>query len=562
MADHFEQVNAELVRANLELEAFSYSVSHDLRAPLRTINAFVLTLASRRSRASRCSAPSHRTSCSSQPPARRGPLIDASRAPARGRYPGVHDGDAPAVPLLYPGARRDVLHRGGVPAEVAHLLCPSCDAEPSDLVAAPGKTCPTCGATLIEIDPHHDPTLGEVIDGRFEIRGRLGEGGMGTVYRAWQRSIGREVAIKLIDRAQSRDVAMARRFLREARLTSQLNHPSTVGIYDFGQTGDGRLFIAMELVRGRSLERVLAADGPFSVERATQVGLQICDALVAAHALGIVHRDLKLENIMLLDEPAGRDRVKVLDFGIAKSLIDTASRSTRTGLIVGTPRYMAPEHLLGAASTVSCDLYALGVVLAELVIARALWPTDIGLASLVAAKQLRSPRLDELPAPLQALLASLVDADPARRLASASEVQAALRAIEAGDAMPVEVVERSRQMPACAPTAVLASAGAVAVLPAPSPRAPSEVDLRVRTPEMLARTELAPSASLPVVELASPPRPRARWMVPGIAGGVIAAVVVALAASAPSSSSSAPAPAPTAAPRVPAPAPVTPALPA
>jgi serine/threonine-protein kinase len=396
-------------------------------------------------------------------------------------------------------------------------LCPSCDAEPSELAAAEGKTCPGCGATLIEIDPQRDPTLGQVIDGRFEIRDRLGEGGMGTVYRAWQRSIGREVAIKLIDRAQSRDVAMARRFLREARVTSQLNHASTVGIYDFGQTGDGRLFIAMELVRGSSLDRVLAADGAFSVERAIRVGLQICDALVAAHALGIVHRDLKLENIMLLDEPAGSDRIKVLDFGIAKSLVDTGSRSTRTGLIVGTPRYMAPEHLMGAPSAVSCDLYALGVVLAELVLARSLWPTDIGLAALVATKQLRSPRLDELPRALQPLIATLVDGEPSLRPASAADVQAALRAIDASDAGGIPAGdERSATAPPLASTAVLAGA------------APSE--LRVRTPETFARTETA-SVVEPAPEAApEPPRAARRWwIVASVAAAAIAVIGIAVA---------------------------------
>src|SRR5947207_2878617 len=156
---------------------------------------------------------------------------------------------------------------------------------------------------------------------------------MGTVYRALQRSVGREVAVKLIDQRYASDPMGVRRFLREARLASQLSHPNTVGVLDVGQSRDGRLFIAMELVRGRTLAEVIDKEAPLSVARAAGICVQLCDALEAAHKLEILHRDLKPSNIMVLDDPPGRDRVKILDFGLAKSLAEEESQVTATGFV-------------------------------------------------------------------------------------------------------------------------------------------------------------------------------------------------------------------------------------
>src|SRR5262249_52062054 len=154
-----------------------------------------------------------------------------------------------------------------------------------------------------------DSLIGQVVDGRYEIRAKLGQGGMGTVYRAWQASVEREVAIKVIHAGFSRDSVAVHRFEREARLASKLSQPNTVSVIDFGRTPDNRLFLAMELIRGRTLHQVLAEVGAFSPERVARIGVQICDALEAAHALGIVHRDLKLENVIVLDDPPGRDLI-------------------------------------------------------------------------------------------------------------------------------------------------------------------------------------------------------------------------------------------------------------
>ncbi|HTM20606.1 MAG TPA: serine/threonine-protein kinase, partial [Kofleriaceae bacterium] len=306
-----------------------------------------------------------------------------------------------------------------------HLICPSCDAEPP---ATGATACPSCATKLVQVRVGADDLVGQVVDGRFEIRDLLGEGGMGTVYRAWQRSIGREVAIKLIDRRYARDLMAVKRFLREARLASQLSHPHTVSVFDFGQCEDGRLFIAMELIRGRTLQDLLDSQGRFALGRALRVGVQMCDALQAAHKLKIVHRDLKLANVIVLDDAPGRDLIKVLDFGLAKSVAEAETQRTESGVVVGTPRYMSPEAASGAPPAPSADLYALGVILAELVIGKPLWQ-ESNFAALVAQKHRRSPVLDEAPERLRPLLAALIDPDPARRPASADEVRTALLAL-------------------------------------------------------------------------------------------------------------------------------------
>jgi eukaryotic-like serine/threonine-protein kinase len=295
---------------------------------------------------------------------------------------------------------------------VIHRICPSCDLELGEGVT--GGPCPRCGTKLVEIREVADDLIGAVIDDRFEIRDRLGQGGMGTVYRAWQRSVGREVAIKLIDRAYSSDPMSVRRFLREARLASQLSQPNTVSVFDFGQAADGRLFIAMELIRGRTLHKVIEADGTFSIERTVRIGVQICDALEAAHTAGIIHRDLKLENVIVLDHPPGRDLLKVLDFGLAKNIREPGSHGTESGVVVGTPRYMAPEAAMDGESLPAGDLYALGVILGELAAGKPLWEGE-NLPHLVSQKLDPEPAIRMVPPPLARIVGALIDPEPERR---------------------------------------------------------------------------------------------------------------------------------------------------
>jgi serine/threonine protein kinase len=253
-------------------------------------------------------------------------------------------------------------------AEASEKYCPSCDGSfPLEAVH-----CPNDGTRLVRLTPAIDPLLGVVIDGRFRIKARLGAGGMGAVYRAWQGSVGRDVAVKLIEARLSQGKMAAKRFLRESKLTSRLSHPNTVTVLDFGQTDDGMLYLVMELVKGRTLNQVLQQEGRFSLSRMVRVAVQLCDALEAAHGLSIIHRDLKPSNIILLDEPRGRDHVKVLDFGLAKSLVgdDEATTMTHSDAIMGTPAYISPEAALASKTDERADLYSLGVILYELIAGR------------------------------------------------------------------------------------------------------------------------------------------------------------------------------------------------
>jgi serine/threonine-protein kinase len=273
-----------------------------------------------------------------------------------------------------------------------------------------------------------DDLIGAVIVDRFEILQKIGEGGMGTVYRGFQRSVKRDVAIKVIKPALSSDPKVVRHFEREAELASKLSQPNTVSVFDYGKTEDGRLYIAMELLKGRTLLRVMLDDGTFSVERAVRVSSQICDAFEAAHALGIVHRDLKLENVIVLDQPAGRDLVKVLDFGLAKLFGETSSGS---GLgVVGTPRYMAPEVATKGMSSPASDLYALGVLLGELTTGGPLWMTE-RLSELIEQKHRPDNVVERVPVELQRAVGALLAPRPEER-PTAAQARSLLRNLADG----------------------------------------------------------------------------------------------------------------------------------
>lgn len=281
-----------------------------------------------------------------------------------------------------------------------------------------------------------DDLLGTTVDGRFEVLAPLGKGGMGVVYRAKQLSIGREVALKVLDRAIEKDVKAIQRFFREAKLASTLQHPNTVPVIDFGQNADGRLFLAMELINGTTLLGAINQQGAFPLARVVAVGTQLCDALEAAHDLQIVHRDLKLENVMLV---AGkRDHVKVLDFGLARSLVDPTTAMTATGLVSGTPRYMAPEVALdGAPPAASQDMYAIGVMLAEMSIGRPLWSAPT-MELLFIKKQDSESAIVDVPAALKPLVRSLLSDDPTRR-PTAGQTRQLLRDLDARGSAPVKL---------------------------------------------------------------------------------------------------------------------------
>lgn len=416
-----------------------------------------------------------------------------------------------------------------------HRLCPTCDRE----ILEERTTCADCGSKLVEVRDEIDTTVGTVIDERFEVRAKLGQGGMGTVYRAWQKSVGREVAIKLMDRSYSRDAMAVRRFLREARLASQLSQPNTVSVFDFGQAADGRLFIAMELIRGRTLHEVVKNDGAFSVERCVRIGMQICDALEAAHGAGIVHRDLKLENVIVLDHPPGRDLLKVLDFGLAKNIRDPGSRATESGIVVGTPRYMSPEAATTGTTGPEGDVYSLGVILGELSSGRPLWTGDT-LTELIAQKMSPASAVARVPPPLRPLLERLLDTEPERR-PTAPQVRAILQALgqgepNAGDTVldqePNAGATTNLRSPSPQPVVTMhLTPGRLATAPTQTPKPhtlPLPSDVARITPGDLARMA-AGDAAEPSPSLAALDKPPVnRWPLVVVALGAIVAVVVAV----------------------------------
>jgi serine/threonine-protein kinase len=229
--------------------------------------------------------------------------------------------------------------------------------------------------------------------GRYQLGRTLGSGGMAIVYQAHDRELGRVVAVKRLADNLSHDRSFRDRFLREAQVAARLSHPRLVRVYDFGHDRDGRPFIVMEYVEGGSLAETLARDGALSPARVVAVARDCCSGLAYAHAAGLVHRDLKPQNL-LLDHDG---RVKIADFGIARSLDGTSL--TLTGSVLGTAGYLAPEQAGGEQVSAAADIYGLGVTLHQL-----------------ATGTMPGPDAPQaLPEPLRGVVARCLDPDPGRR---------------------------------------------------------------------------------------------------------------------------------------------------
>ena len=237
-------------------------------------------------------------------------------------------------------------------------ICPVCSTEYADDV----KFCPNDGQTLRSAAPASD-LVGQVVADRYHVIKKLGEGGMGQVYLAEHVKMGRRSAIKVMNPSMVHDPDAVARFNREASNASRITHPNVCAIYDFGETPDGVIYLAMEFIEGEPLTDLLERDGALPVRRAVGIFAQVANALQAAHDLGIVHRDLKPDNIMLAQKKGG-DQVKVVDFGIAKAVggDESGQKVTKTGLVVGTPEFMSPEQLSGDKLDGRSDLYSLALV--------------------------------------------------------------------------------------------------------------------------------------------------------------------------------------------------------
>jgi serine/threonine-protein kinase len=278
-----------------------------------------------------------------------------------------------------------------------------------------------------------DPFINRTLPGGYTVLELVGIGGMGRVYRAEQTALRRTVAVKVIHPHLLSDESTSARFITEARAASQLNHPNSVGVIDFGKTNDGQLYLVMEFLRGKDLARVAYDDGPLPFDRIVDVLRQACAALAEAHHLGIVHRDLKPENIVLEPMRSGGDFVKVVDFGLAKMREGPKqSAITAAGIICGTPDYMAPEQGRAGAVDARTDIYAMGVILFQLLTGKLPFvadnPTQVVLMHLSIAppdpRQVAPER--KIPEALVDVVNRAMAKDPDQRFQSAVDFAQAL----------------------------------------------------------------------------------------------------------------------------------------
>ncbi len=310
-------------------------------------------------------------------------------------------------------------------------VCPVCNTEYADDV----KFCPNDGQTLRAASPASD-LVDQVIADRYHVTRKLGEGGMGQVYLAEHVKMGRRSAIKVMNPSMVHDPDAVARFNREAANASRITHPNVAAIYDFGETSDGLIYLAMEFVEGEPLTDLLKRDESLPTGRAVQIFAQVADALQAAHDLGIVHRDLKPDNIMLARGRNGTDVVKVVDFGIAKAIGgDDSQKVTKTGLVVGTPEFMSPEQLAGDKVDGRSDIYSLALVLYKMLTGKL--PFEASTIQETMIKRLTDDPLTlaaarptiTYPAGLQATLDVALARDPTERYQSAAKFASDVAAV-------------------------------------------------------------------------------------------------------------------------------------
>jgi len=358
-------------------------------------------------------------------------------------------------------------------------VCTTCSAEYGD----DQLFCQRDGTPLRKSGASTD-LVGQVIADRYHITKKLGEGGMGQVYLAEHVKMGRRCAIKIMTPGSMSDPDAISRFNREAANASRINHANVCAIYDFGETPDGLIYLAMEFIEGKSLTDLLEEAGTLPLPRAAVMIQQSADALQAAHDFGIVHRDLKPDNIMVVTA-RGKDTVKVVDFGIAKAVggSEGEQKVTKTGFVVGTPEYMSPEQLSGDPVDGRSDIYSLGLVFYRMLTGATPFPAD-------SQQETMIKRLTDDPVPLaeakpdvrfppelQRVLDRVLARMPSDRYASAAEfgrdvktvaqastglvdVEAGTQVVKADDlkkmvpATRVDPAVARRTPPAAAPTAV------------------------------------------------------------------------------------------------------------
>ncbi len=287
------------------------------------------------------------------------------------------------------------------------------------------RFCPRDGSTLRA--PPGSDLVGSILADRYHVIRRIGEGGMGQVYLAEHVKMKRKSAVKVLHQGMVHDPDAISRFNREASNASQIQHPNVAAIYDFGETPEGLIYLAMEYVDGEPLTKIIERHGALTAARAADIGEQVASALEAAHDMGIIHRDLKPDNIMITRGRAGEDVAKVVDFGIAKAMQADDQKVTKTGLAIGTPEYMSPEQLGGDQLDSRTDIYSLGLVTFNMLTGQLPFPSVVSREALIMRLTEKPRTLAEIradvqwPAELQTVMDKALANHPADRYQHVSQ---------------------------------------------------------------------------------------------------------------------------------------------
>jgi tRNA A-37 threonylcarbamoyl transferase component Bud32 len=378
--------------------------------------------------------------------------------------------------------------------------------------------CPNCGRPKVRETPS-DPLLGKLLGERFLVQELLGQGGSGTIYRAEHVTLRRKVAIKVLHTELSRDDLAVERFRREATTVAEIDNEHIVEIHDFGRTPDARLYLAMELLEGETLDGVLARERQLSVERAADVLIQVGEALMEAHAIGYVHRDLRPRNIYLAVRRGKANFIKLLDFGLAK-LVETEGQaaSTNLGMTFGDPRYMSPEQARGDRIDRRADIYQLGCVAYEMLTGAPPFlgtkVFDILTKQVTEAPQPLPSRRPGVPLWMEAAVARMLAKDPENRFATTTRmVEALRRGLETGEVMDDEVARRRESIPPPSVSRVMQRMGIQAAGDAwPAEPAPAAPPARSHAPGhapagAAAQPARAPAGPDPAATLKAPVAP-------------------------------------------------------
>jgi serine/threonine-protein kinase len=386
--------------------------------------------------------------------------------------------------------------------------------------AATALYCPNCGRAKDHPQSATDPLVGKLLGERFQVQELIGQGGSGTIYRAEHVTLRRRVAIKVLHDELSRDDLAVERFRREATTVAEIDNEHIVEIHDFGRTPDGRLYLAMELLEGETLDGVLAREKTLSVEKTADILIQVGEALMEAHAIGYVHRDLRPRNIYLAVRRGKANFVKLLDFGLAKLVeSDAQAASTSLGMTFGDPRYMSPEQARGDRIDRRADIYQLGCVAYEMLTSAP--PFTGNRVFDILTKQVTDiptplpTRRPGVPLWMEAAVAKMLAKSPEDRFATTTRmVEALRRGLDTGEVMEDDIARRRESIPPPSVSRVMQRFGVTTpqdlpVVPPTSPPPPVAAAPTVQVEDVRRKRTGTPQVGVPAMPAPPPARVKA-----------------------------------------------------